>query len=284
MIRNIESKDIDKIMAIWLKSTIKAHDFIDEGYWNNNYNTVKNVYIPMSDTFVYEDKENIKGFISIINSEFIGALFVGIDCQGNGVGKKLIDYAMNKYKKLNLAVYKDNKKSVNHDQVEAMTIGDRIALMNKGDLQMLDTPQNVYNKPSNIFTAKFIGSPSMNIFDVDYKNGFINLDNQTIDIPNSWIKLIESNQISHLSFGVRPEHVELSRIQAVNSFKGVVKYIEDYGNKIGVYFEIEGKEVIALVDDDAFKNGDEIYYKPNFKKIHLFNRETTTSIGYPEEI
>lgn len=112
MIRNIESKDIDKIMAIWLKSTIKAHDFIDKGYWNNNYNTVKNVYIPMSDTFVYEDKENIKGFISIINSEFIGALFVGIDCQGNGVGKKLIDYAMNKYKKLNLAVYKDNKKSV----------------------------------------------------------------------------------------------------------------------------------------------------------------------------
>lgn len=180
--------------------------------------------------------------------------------------------------------YKQTFIYVTHDQVEAMTIGDRIALMNKGDLQMLDTPQNVYNKPSNIFTAKFIGSPSMNIFDVDYKNGFINLDNQTIDIPNSWIKLIESNQISHLSFGVRPEHVELSRIQAVNSFKGVVKYIEDYGNKIGVYFEIEGKEVIALVDDDAFKNGDEIYYKPNFKKIHLFNRETTTSIGYPEEI
>lgn len=112
MIRNVENKDIDKIMDIWLKSTIKAHDFIDEEYWNKNYDTVKNVYIPMSDTFVYEDKENIKGFISIINNEFIGALFVAIDCQGSGVGKKLIDYVMNKYKKLNLAVYKDNKKSV----------------------------------------------------------------------------------------------------------------------------------------------------------------------------
>jgi len=112
MIRNVENKDIDKIMDIWLKSTIKAHDFIDEEYWNKNYYTVKNVYIPVSDTFVYEDKENIKGFISIINNEFIGALFVAIDCQGNGVGKKLIDYVMNKYKKLNLAVYKDNKKSV----------------------------------------------------------------------------------------------------------------------------------------------------------------------------
>ncbi|MCC3868891.1 N-acetyltransferase [Terrisporobacter mayombei] len=112
MIRNIENKDIDKIMDIWLKSTIKAHDFIDEEYWNKNYDTVKDVYIPMSDTFVYEDKENIKGFISIVNNEFIGALFVDTDCQGSGIGKKLINYAMDKYKKLNLAVYKDNKKSV----------------------------------------------------------------------------------------------------------------------------------------------------------------------------
>lgn len=112
MIKNIENEDIDKIMDIWLKSTIKAHDFIDEEYWNKNYSTVKNVYIPMSDTFVYEDKENIKGFISIIDKKFIGALFVDPDFQGSGVGKKLINYALNKYKKLNLAVYKDNKKSV----------------------------------------------------------------------------------------------------------------------------------------------------------------------------
>lgn len=172
---------------------------------------------------------------------------------------------------------------VTHDQVEAMTIGDRVALMNKGDLQMLDTPQNVYNKPRNIFTAKFIGSPSMNIFDVDYKSGAININNQVIDLSNEWIKLIESNEASKLSFGVRPEHVELSIVKIANSFKGIVKYIEDYGNKIGVYFEIEGNEVIALVDEDTFKKGDEIYFKPNFRKIHLFNRETTMSIGYPEE-
>ncbi len=226
--------------------------------------------------------------------------------------------------------YKQTFIYVTHDQVEAMTIGDRIALMNKGDLQMLDTPQNVYNKPRNIFTAKFIGSPSMNIFDVDYKSGAININNQVIDLSNEWIKLIESNEASKLSFGVRPEHVELYSVKIANSFKGIVKYIEDYGNKIGVYFEIEGNEVIALVDEDTFKKGDysvkiansfkgivkyiedygnkigvyfeiegnevialvdedtfkkgdKIYFKPNFRKIHLFNRETTMSIGYPEE-
>lgn len=112
MIRNLENKDIDKIMDIWLKSTIKAHDFISEEYWENSYNTVKDVYIPIAETFIYEDCDDIKGFISIINNEFIGALFVDVDAQGKGIGKSLIDYSMDKYKKLNLAVYKDNKKSV----------------------------------------------------------------------------------------------------------------------------------------------------------------------------
>lgn len=112
MIRDLENKDIDKIMNIWLKSTIKAHNFITKEYWENSYNDVRDVYIPMSETFVYEDKDDIKGFISIINNEFIGALFVDIYYQGNGIGKYLINYAIDEYKKLNLAVYKENKKSV----------------------------------------------------------------------------------------------------------------------------------------------------------------------------
>ena len=112
MIRKLNEADIDKVMDIWMKSTIKAHDFISKEYWQNNYNTVKEVYIPMSETFVYKDVQGIKGFISMINNEFIGALFVDIDFQGNGIGKQLIDYAVSKYGKLKLAVYKENKKSV----------------------------------------------------------------------------------------------------------------------------------------------------------------------------
>ena len=112
MIRKLNEADIDKVMDIWMKSTIKAHDFISKEYWQNNYNTVKEVYIPMSETFVYKDAQGIKGFISVINNEFIGALFVDIDFQGNGIGKQLIDYAVSKYGKLQLAVYKENKKSV----------------------------------------------------------------------------------------------------------------------------------------------------------------------------
>ncbi|HBZ0262843.1 TPA: N-acetyltransferase, partial [Clostridioides difficile] len=112
MIKKLNNKDINKIMEIWEKSTIKAHDFISKEYWQNNYNTVKNEYIPISDTFVYDDGDEIKGFISIIDKSFIGALFIKPKYQNLGIGGKLLDYATKKYKSLSLAVYKDNKKAV----------------------------------------------------------------------------------------------------------------------------------------------------------------------------
>lgn len=112
MIRKSNDKDINKIMEIWKESTIKAHYFINKEYWENNYNTVKNEYIPISDTFVYEDGQEIKGFISIINKSFIGALFINSNYQNLGIGSKLLDYATKEYKNLSLAVYKDNKKAV----------------------------------------------------------------------------------------------------------------------------------------------------------------------------
>ncbi|MCC0639634.1 MULTISPECIES: N-acetyltransferase [unclassified Clostridioides] len=112
MIRKSNDKDISKIMEIWEESTIKAHDFISKEYWKNNYNTVKSEYIPISDTFVYDDGEEIKGFISIIEKSFIGALFINSNYQSLGIGSKLLDYATKEYKNLNLAVYKDNKKAV----------------------------------------------------------------------------------------------------------------------------------------------------------------------------
>ena len=65
MIRTLQQKDIDKIMEIWLESTIKAHDFIPKKYWKDNYNAVKNEYIPISKTYIYEQNGEIKGFISV---------------------------------------------------------------------------------------------------------------------------------------------------------------------------------------------------------------------------
>lgn len=112
MIRELRIEETNKIMEIWKESTIKAHKFIPESYWLKNYSLVKETYIPMAKTFVYIEDEKIKGFISIINDEFIGAVFVDVKYQGQGVGTALIGFVKNKYSKLNLAVYKENKKSV----------------------------------------------------------------------------------------------------------------------------------------------------------------------------
>lgn len=111
-IRKLKNEEIDKVMEIWKLSTIKAHNFIEKEYWENNYDLVKDVYIPKSETFVYDDGQEIRGFISIIHDQFIGALFINIDCQGLGLGSKLIDYVSSKYGKLGLAVYKDNEGAV----------------------------------------------------------------------------------------------------------------------------------------------------------------------------
>jgi len=110
-IKKFEDNKLDRIMEIWKLSTIKAHAFISKEYWEKNYDIVKNVYIPMADTFVYDDGGEIKGFISIINNEFIGALFIDIDCQNLGIGSQLIEYVSSRYRKLELAVYKDNQKA-----------------------------------------------------------------------------------------------------------------------------------------------------------------------------
>lgn len=113
MIRKLENKDIDMVMNIWLETTTKAHDFISKEYWEFNYDKVKEVYIPIADNFIYEDDGIIKGFISVIDKEYIGALFVDEKYQGCSIGSKLIRYVDSIYSGLTLSVYKDNSRAVN---------------------------------------------------------------------------------------------------------------------------------------------------------------------------
>ncbi|CUP81138.1 GNAT family N-acetyltransferase [Clostridium baratii] len=112
MIKELENFEINEVLDIWLKTNIKAHNFIDKNYWINNYELVKTKYIPNSKTLVYKEHNISKGFVSIMNDSFIGALFVLEDYQGKGIGKSLIDYCKNLYPKLELSVYKENTSAV----------------------------------------------------------------------------------------------------------------------------------------------------------------------------
>lgn len=113
MIKQLESSEIKEVMNIWLKTNLKAHSFIPKEYWVKNYNIVEKEYIPVSETFVYEGDNIIKGFISIINESFIGGLFVLEDYQGQGIGRKLLSHCKSLYSYLELCVYVENINAVN---------------------------------------------------------------------------------------------------------------------------------------------------------------------------
>ena len=111
-IYEMQDVQIEEVMNIWLTSTLQGHPFIARDYWEANYKVVKEQYLPLAKTFVYEEGKQIQGFISIIEGNFIGALFVDTHSQGKGVGKALIDYCKTQYEVLELAVYVENQRAV----------------------------------------------------------------------------------------------------------------------------------------------------------------------------
>ncbi|MFK4998543.1 ABC transporter ATP-binding protein [Bacillus sp. N9] len=150
--------------------------------------------------------------------------------------------------------FKQTMVYVTHDQIEAMTFGQRIALLNKGTIQMFDTPENVYHRPANIFTAKFIGNPPTNILEnVQYKNGAINFGDQVWKLTPEWIEQINNNSATEIVFGIRPEHIQLFSEETANSIRGKVRYTENQGSNYAVYIQVEGEELIVLQDHNIFK-------------------------------
>ena len=112
MVEKSKENDLNSIIDIWLRANIQAHNFIPETYWRENLEIVKKEYIPKSDTYVYKQREKIKGFISIVNKNFIGALFVDTAFQGQSIGTQLIEFCKKNYPSLLLHVYCENKKSI----------------------------------------------------------------------------------------------------------------------------------------------------------------------------
>lgn len=117
---------------------------------------------------------------------------------------------------------------VTHDQIEAMTIGHRIAILNKGDLQQIDTPEEVYNNPANIFVAKFIGTPPMNILIGKVANKKLYINDRCIFSNENVIPNLSNRNLIYV--GIRPEHILVYTEDAFNRIQGEVTRIENYGN------------------------------------------------------
>lgn len=99
-------------MKIWLSSSIKAHNFIAPEYWQQRAPEIRDVYLPQAETYVYEDKHQVKGFISIVLDNIVGALFVDNAYQRQNIGSKLLEYARQNRSSLTLRVYALNQAAL----------------------------------------------------------------------------------------------------------------------------------------------------------------------------
>ncbi len=178
---------------------------------------------------------------------------------------------------------------VTHDQVEAMTMGTRICVLNEGDIQQVDTPSNLYNNPTNVFVAGFIGSPSMNFFDASLKNSGENL----IVDANAFQLTIDARHAApyrnsvgkDVILGIRPEDIHDWSLQPTGitpaKVEANVDVVEQMGNEIVVYLNEGGVSFISRMDPRTSAHvGGRLPVAFNIDNLHLFDANTKLSLSY----
>ena len=165
---------------------------------------------------------------------------------------------------------------VTHDQTEAMTLGTRIVVMKDGVVQQVDTPQNLYQKPGNLFVAGFMGSPQMNFLDAQIaeKGGNVvaKVGEYEIAVPAAKAKALKDGGYvgKTVVMGIRPED-----INEEGNMTSVVKVYELLGAEVFLYFDVNGTQVTARVDPrTTTKTGDPVKFGFDMEKSHFFDKET----------
>ncbi|NLQ06028.1 ABC transporter ATP-binding protein [Cylindrospermopsis raciborskii] len=176
---------------------------------------------------------------------------------------------------------------VTHDQTEAMTMGDRIAIMNMGQIQQVARPLEIYNYPKNRFVAEFIGSPPMNFISVEfYAPLLITHSNFRFTLPNEWGKALQKYSGQTVILGIRPEHLMLSA-PATKNIPVKVDLVENLGNDSFLSVRVinpdlpklDGQILQVRVPSDRLINmGDQIWLSPIVQKLHFFDPETELAI------
>ena len=180
---------------------------------------------------------------------------------------------------------------VTHDQVEAMTMGDRICVLNYGKIMQVDTPLNLYHKPANKFVAGFIGSPAMNFVDGAIEtNGediiFIFGKQKHVVLPKDMGEKVKSYIGKKVTLGIRPENIGNKTThpegEEVNFLEGDISIVEHMGNEEFIYFTIDGQEFTSRIEarkSEGVQHGEKGRFYFNIKRAHLFDSETEENIS-----
>jgi multiple sugar transport system ATP-binding protein len=176
---------------------------------------------------------------------------------------------------------------VTHDQVEAMTMATRIAVMNYGVLQQIDTPHNLYERPANKFVAGFIGSPAMNFFEakISKDGGTLTADTGSfqVEVPKDQAKAAESYAGKTVTLGIRPEDIHNAKFTPADivpaKVEAKVDIVELMGNEIVTYLKAGNNVFVARVDPRSeYKVGDKVQVVFNAGNLHLFDKDTENAI------
>jgi multiple sugar transport system ATP-binding protein len=171
---------------------------------------------------------------------------------------------------------------VTHDQVEAMTMGDRVAVLKDGLLQQVDSPLKLYEQPVNVFVAGFIGSPAMNIGEFELTEGGAVVAGTLIRLPRAIMSRLGSQPDRRVTLGFRPE--DLEPVGPGEGFPVCVNLVEELGSDAFLYGDMTDggrdshlarNDVVARVDpNQAPKKGETVYLKPKEDDIHVFSPST----------
>jgi multiple sugar transport system ATP-binding protein len=171
---------------------------------------------------------------------------------------------------------------VTHDQVEAMTMGDRVAVLKDGVLQQVDSPRTMYDRPANVFVAGFIGSPAMNIETFDLTEGGAQVGDIVVPLPRATVQAAAAGGTGKVALGFRPESLELT--DAVEGFEATVDLVEELGSDAFVYgtltpgagaAALAGQEIVARVDARRPPmKGETVHLRVRRGEEHVFSAAT----------
>jgi multiple sugar transport system ATP-binding protein len=169
---------------------------------------------------------------------------------------------------------------VTHDQVEAMTMGDRVCVLKDGYLQQVDTPRNLYDKPDNVFVAGFIGSPAMNLLDVDLDSEGAHLGGRVLPLPRSTMSALSGEGGKTATVGFRPEAVQV--VGEGEGFPFEVVVVEELGSDAYAYGTMHTSrsssgDKLLTIRVDAKRppmKGETIHIRIQSEEVHVFSSES----------
>jgi multiple sugar transport system ATP-binding protein len=159
---------------------------------------------------------------------------------------------------------------VTHDQIEAMTMADRIAVMNEGRIEQLGEPLELYDRPANRFVAQFIGSPAMNVFEGVYSQGMVQA------LGAYWPCEVKAQEGQRVAYGIRPEHLSLQE----GGITAQIEVVEPMGAETETLVKVGGQNLTMMTHGrSSVGPGERVFLAPQPAQVHLFDAASGRRIG-----